>query len=122
MNYKDLMKMVRNRKPMVEHANAEEKITSEILPFMYRDYLFDIEMYMWSRAVNVNSRVVFSALRDGYTMKQTTQGILRGESLEKADLSDCFGLKIQTEEDHHPLHIDVLQVATGKGLLQSYPT
>jgi hypothetical protein len=117
----DLMKMVRNRKPMVDHANAAEKITSEILPFMYRDYLLDIEKHMWSRAVNANARAVFAALRDGYTMKQTTQAILRGESLEKADLSDCFDLKIQTEEDHHPLHIDVLQVATGKGLLQSYP-
>jgi hypothetical protein len=116
----DLMKMVRNRKPMVDHANAAEKITSEILPFMYKDYLLDIEKHVWSRAVNANTRAVLAALRDGYTMKQSTQAILRGESLEKADLSDCFDLKIQTEEDHHPLHIDVLQVATGKGLRQSY--
>jgi hypothetical protein len=94
---------------MVDHANAAERITSEVLPFMYRDYLLDIEKYMWSRAVNANRRVVFSALRDGYTIKMTTQAILRGGSLEKADLSDCFDLQIKTEEDHHPIHIDVLQ-------------
>jgi hypothetical protein len=119
---KALIKMVRNRKPMVDYANAAEKITSEILPFMYKDYLLDIEKYMWSRAVNTSNRAVLAALRDGYTMKQTTQAVLRGESLEKADLSDCFDLKIKTDEDHHPLHIDVLQVATGKCLLQSYST
>jgi hypothetical protein len=122
---KALIKMVRNRKPMVDHANAAEKITREILPFpfpfMYQDYLLDIEKNMWSRAVNANTRAVLAALRDGYTMKQTTQAVLRGESLEKADLSDCFDLKIKTDEDHHPLHIDVLQVATGKDLLQSFP-
>jgi hypothetical protein len=118
---KALMKMVRNRKPMIDHANAAEKITSEILPYMYMARLPDIEKYMWSRAVSANTRIVFAALRDGYTMKMTTQAILRGESLEKADLSDCFDLKIKTDEDHHPLHIDVLQVATGKGLLRSYP-
>jgi hypothetical protein len=56
---KALMKMVRNRKPMVDHAKAAEKITSEILPFMYRNYLHDIEKHMWSRALSANNRIVF---------------------------------------------------------------
>ena len=64
---KALIFIVRNRKPMVDHAIAAEKITREILPFMYRDYLAKVEKHMWSRAVTANSRLVFAALRDGYT-------------------------------------------------------
>ena len=70
---------------------------------------------MWKRAVDANRRTIFASLRDGYTLKQTLNGLLRGESLEKADLSDLLDLKWKSEGvDIHEIHILVLQIALGK--------
>lgn len=99
----------------MKHRNAVEKIDHEVAPFFYVQHLSNIERTMWKRAVSANQRTVFASLRDGYTLKQTLCGILRGESLEKADLSDLLDIKWKVEGvDLHEIHILVLQIAMGK--------
>jgi hypothetical protein len=60
---------------------------------------------------------VLAALR--YYNEQSTQSHPPWRKSGK-DLSGLFDLKIQTEEDYHPLHIDVCKSATGKGFTAFY--
>ena len=109
------MDMVRKREPLLKRARAEEKVDESVAPFYYAQYLKDICNTMFARAVDAHSRQVFSCLRDSLTLKLTTCGILRGESLEKADLSDFLDFTdFQGQSDPHPIHIVMLQVFQGK--------
>ena len=83
-----LMKKVRGRAPRVAKRNAEEKYDAQMVPFFYLQWLPHIEMYFFSKGVSSFRHTVFSSLRNNFTYKFTLAGVLRGESLERADLSD----------------------------------
>ncbi|KAG7338733.1 centromere DNA-binding like protein [Nitzschia inconspicua] len=44
----------------------------------------------------------------------TTFAILRGESMFKAELSDLYGVQVQTPDDPHPIYVMMMQISTGK--------
>ena len=109
-----LIKMVRNRAPMIKHATAAEKIDNDLAPYYLLDKLPDIEFEFWKCGIDSTPAQAFSSLRDRFCFNQTVIAILRGESLERADLSDCLDVMLKGTLDHHEQHILVLQIATGK--------
>jgi hypothetical protein len=61
-----------------------------------------------------NKLTVFSSLRNQLTMLFTRAGILRGESMEQADLSDLLDFFWTGVQDPHPMHIVIMQICQGK--------
>ena len=109
-----LIKMVRNRAPMIKHATAAEKIDNDLAPYYLLDKLPDIEFEFWKCGIDSTPAQAFSSLRDRFCFNQTIIAILRGESLERADLSDCLDVMLKGSLDHHEQHVLILQIATGK--------
>jgi len=109
-----LMKKVRNRAPLVSKRNAEEKIDAHMAPFFYVQWLPHIEKYFFSKGVSNHRSAVFSSLRNAFTFKFSLAGVLRGESLERADLSDLCDYFWQGEPDPYPIHMLIMAICQGK--------
>ena len=86
---KNLKKIVYERAPKLKKANYEEKVDATFQPYIMVERFPDIEESLWD-ASNVSSahRSVASGLRNRYVFLHLTSGILRCESLHRAELSD----------------------------------
>jgi hypothetical protein len=73
----------------------------------------DMEKKLWERNSHATDAQAMAGLRDRFTFLLTTHGVLRGESLFKAELSDMLHL-IHEGRDPTPIGILILQIATGK--------
>ena len=82
-------------------------------PFTVIQKYNNIEEKLWANGLK-NTRSAVTQLRNRYVLTHTTSGILRFESLAKAELSDFLSIEIKREEDTHPLTIMVTQLPTGK--------
>ena len=82
-------------------------------PFTVIKKYNNIEEKLWANGLK-NNRSAVTQLRNRYVLTHTTSGILRFESLQKAELSDFLSIKIKKEQDSHPLMIMVTQLPTGK--------
>lgn len=119
-NIINLFKKVKLRRPLQRKRNAEEKINGQMAPFYYVQHLGAIERKLWSRGVSSMRRSVFACLRDSFTLKMTLNAIIRGESMEKADLSDLFDLQYKAPKDACTSHILVMQIAQGTKCLSCF--
>jgi len=109
-----LMKKVREREPRVNKRNAVEKYDAHMAPFFYIQWLPHIELYFFSKGVTAQRNSIFSALRNTFTFKFTLAGVLRGESLERADLSDLCDYFWKGKQDPHHIHILIMSICQGK--------
>ena len=108
------MDMVKGRKARIDKANYAEKINHESAPYAAVENIRDLEKKFFVDGMTGTNRQIFAALRNRYTFLHTCCGILRGESVFKAELSDWFGLRHKKASDAHPVFVAVLQIATGK--------
>ena len=60
------------------------------------------------------NRVIHAALRYRFTFLAAMCGLLRGETLFKAELSDVFQIVVKKDEYPHPLFVMMMQFSTGK--------
>jgi hypothetical protein len=109
-----LMRKVKKRTPLVKRRNAEEKVDHQMAPFYYVKYLGAIEQAFFRKGVVPNRSTVFASLRNRLTLLFSLAGILRGESLEQADLSDLLDFFWTGTQDPHPMHIVIMQICQGK--------
>ena len=72
-----------------------------------------IEQRLWNKGAH-NKRSAVTQLRNRYVLTHTTSGILRFESLRKAELSDFLALNIKRKKDVHSCTVMVTQLPTGK--------
>ena len=93
--------------------NYEEKVTKMFTPYQAVEQFDVIENEMWDRAKR-NTRSTGSWLRNRYVFLHTTAGILRCESLYRAELSDFVGIYVKKETDVHPIFIMITQIPEGK--------
>jgi len=109
----ELMKMVQTRKAAVKKANYEEKISAELSPYLMLDHLGELERHLFDK--NSHSKVNgMAGLRNRFTLLSTFQGIIRGESIFKCELSDLCDFKYHARQEPHPYHVLVMQIMTGK--------
>ena len=115
VSLKMLEKHVQLRKVAVMRANFEEKYPSEFAPYAVVDRYDDIEALMFHKANVTRVRSMLSAIRNRYCLLMLTSGILRCESLYRAELSDLFHLDHpKSESDVHQPFLLVLQLLDGK--------
>jgi len=112
---KVLEKHVRDRLVMVNRAQHKEKYNHSFAPYgMVEDYP-KMESVMFENADSSHPRSLCTALRHRYCLLHLTSGILRCESLYRAELSDFFCLthpKV-TRDVHQPL-LMISQISVGK--------
>ena len=111
---KQLMKKIRNRAPMIAKRNAEEKIDAAMAPFLYIQWLPRLEKYFFSKGISNFRSAVFASLRNGFTFKFTLCGVIRGESLEKADLSNLCDYFWKGKSDPYHIHLLIMSMLQGK--------
>ncbi|KAG7364177.1 centromere DNA-binding like protein [Nitzschia inconspicua] len=70
---------------------------------------------LWTDSNGRSWRQTVANLRHRYCLLFLTSGILRCESLTKADLSDHFSFYLpQRDQDIHPMLLLIMQIAEGK--------
>jgi hypothetical protein len=115
LNCSNLQKVVSVRAPMVKKATYQEKVTGEFAPYVVVERYNDIEDFLWNDSDCAYQRSVNTMLRHRYCLLHLTSGILRCESLYRAELSDFIGLHPPKHDgDVHKMFLMINQIAHGK--------
>ena len=79
-------------------------------PMKAVQHIGSIEASFFTNGISTSSgiRVIHANLRDWFTFLATMCGLLRGETLFKAELSDVFRVLVQKEDDPHPLFVMIM--------------
>jgi hypothetical protein len=112
----DLAKQVKTRVAHVKKATYQEKVGAEFAPYTIVESYPAIEQELWNDCVKaVGPRQIACQLRHRYCAQHTATGILRAESLYRAEWSDFIIIQPpRLESDVHPIQIMVNQVSQGK--------
>jgi hypothetical protein len=104
------------RAPLIKKASYQEKVNAKFAPYTIVKHYPEIEQELWNDAAKaVGPRQVACQLRHRYCAQHTASGILRAESLYRAEFSDfIMSSPPKTEMDVHPVQIMVNQVSQGK--------
>lgn len=115
-NFDELQKHVKERAPLAKRATYQEKVAGEFSPYTVVEHYEDIEELLWhDSAEAVGKRAGCAMLRHRYCLLHLSSGVLRCESLYRAELSDFLGLRPPRQEtDVHPVYVMINQVAIGK--------
>ena len=110
---KRLLKTVKMRKTQIAKSNFDEKLTSEFTPYTAAQDIPRLEDFFFQKN-SLSSIYSVASLRDRYCLLMTTNGILRGESLFKCELSDLCSLLHKDKNSLEDILIHVMRIATGK--------
>jgi hypothetical protein len=110
----NLETLVKRRRVANDKANHKEKVDHEMTPYTIVEEYPNIEAEMWNRCNTPNTRSTFAWLRHRFCLLFSTSGILRCESLYKAELSDLLGLRMKKETDPHQLMVMIMQIPSGE--------
>jgi hypothetical protein len=117
---KKLIKSVKSRKVRVMRETFAERLDAGELPFEVLVKLPQIEEEMWKLNSHSGPYAV-SGLRDHFFLLFTNAGLVRGESLYHAELSDLFSMVKQDEGPiGHDALIFILQIHKGKQNLDGH--
>jgi hypothetical protein len=116
---KNLVKIVEARRMRIKRDKYEEKVTKEFAGYHAVDRFDEIEGEFW-RLSFANIRSAFPYIRYRMLFLYTTSGILRFESLTKAELSDFQGLIVKKETDIDPLYVMISQIPEGMFSFHNY--
>ena len=113
---KNLKKHVECRKAKIQKENYEEKISAEFSPYALVAEYTKIENELWKDSQHsVGFRSIATSLRHRYALLHLTCGILRCESLYRAELSDFLGMyPPERDTDCHRMFIMINQFTFGK--------
>ena len=112
--FDNLKAHVKERIPHHKKANYHEKVTSEFQPYETVEKFPDIEAYIWDDSHRTTRRSIHCGLRHRYTFLHLTSGILRCESLPRAELSDFMFLTPPKKDlDIHKMDLMINQIAPG---------
>jgi Centromere DNA-binding protein complex CBF3 subunit, domain 2 len=113
--FDELYKHVKERIPLLKKASYAEKVDGEFAPYMIVEHYGPIEELMWHDSNAKGNRSICCALRHRYCVLHLTSGILRCESLYRAEFSDYLGIHVPKQDtDVHRPYLMVNQIAIGK--------
>jgi hypothetical protein len=112
----DLAKQVKGRVPYVRRATYQEKIAASFYSYSTVERYNAIEDALWEECGRAHGpRELASKLRHRYCATHTASGILRCESLYRAEWSDLLCITApRTDTDVHPIDKMVNVLAEGK--------
>jgi Centromere DNA-binding protein complex CBF3 subunit, domain 2/Transcriptional activator of glycolytic enzymes len=111
-----IRKHVLQRAPKKKKETYQEKMSGEFAPYTFVERFGEIEEGLWADSnKSGNHRSVTCGLRHRYCLLHLTSGILRSESLHRAELSDFCGINVPSNDrDAHPMFVMVNQIPFGK--------
>ena len=111
----ELHRHVKERKHIVKRQNYDEKINNEFQPYAIVERYGEIEETLWKESTSSNRRSRVKDFRHRYCVLHLTSGLLRTESLHRAELSDFQGFFIpKLDHDVHAPYVMVNQIVKGK--------
>jgi hypothetical protein len=115
-HFDEMKKFVYARQPAQKKANYEEKLSSDFSPFAAVAQYDRIEAELLSDSQKARGwREQTANMRHRYCLLHLTSGILRCESLYRAELSDLMSVTIpQRSHDVHPMFVMCNPFAAGK--------
>ena len=111
---KELLKLVKLRKPSEDRKHFKEKVDHTFLPYQVATEKPRLEEALWKRNAMHCLEISTGALRDRFVFLFTNGGLLRGESLFKAELSDFMDFKYKSKYDPTPYHTLIMKFVEGK--------
>ena len=109
---KGLVRIGETRKTKQDKENYKEKVDKVFGgPYHAVEKMDEIEATMWVKSAKL--RGTGSWLRNRFIFLYTTAGILRSESLFRAELSDFLCIRVKKPEDVHPLLVMITQIPEG---------
>lgn len=108
---KRLVRTGEARKTKQDRENYKEKVDKVFGPYQAVEKLDEIEAKMWSKSAKLHG--TGSWFRNRFVFLYTTAGILRSESLFRAELSDFLCISVKKPEDIHPLLLMITQIPEG---------
>lgn len=111
-----IAKHVKERKPKHKKLNYHEKLDGTFAPYLIAEEFHNIEAEFWRDSqTTCGKRNICANLRHRYGFLHLTAGILRCESLHRAEFSDFLGIFLPKQETHiHPMFIMINQITQGK--------
>ena len=112
----DLARQVKGRVPHVRRVTYQEKIAASFYSYATVERYNDIEDALWEESARAHGpRELAAKLRHRYCATHTASGILRCESLYRAEWSDFLCITApRTDTDVHSIDIMVNVIAEGK--------
>ena len=112
----DLAKQVKGRGSHIRKVTYQEKITAGFSSYATVERYNDIEEALWEESFKAHGpRELAAKLRHRYCATHTASGILRCESLYRAEWSDFLCVTApRSDTDVHPIEIMVNVIAEGK--------
>ena len=112
----DLAKQVKGRVAHVRRSTYQEKFSAAFSSYATVERYNDIEEALWEESFRAHGpRELAAKLRHRYCATHTASGILRCESLYRAEWSDFLCVTApRTDTDVHPVDIMVNVIAEGK--------
>ena len=106
---------VKTRAPRIKRETYQEKVSGEISPYLIVEEYSAIEEMLWNDSKVHCRRMIATRLRHRYCLQHLTAGILRCESLHKAEWSDFLGITIPKKvTDIDDMYIMINQIPIGK--------
>jgi hypothetical protein len=105
-----LLQVVKCCKQCNKKNTFTEKVDHESAPYGAIEI---IEHALFTGGYSVDCKQVLAGLHNQFTFLLTTFGILWGESVYLAELSDLLCTIVQRERDPHRVTVMILQMATG---------
>jgi len=113
--FEDLEKHVKDRVPRKKKETYEEKACGEFAPYIVAEKYDEIEEALWLAGFAPARRSVNCALRHRFCFLYLTSGVLRSESLYRAELSNFMSLRVpKKDKDVHAMYLMINQIAIGK--------
>ena len=111
----DLARAVKERGPRIKKETYQEKVSGEFAPYAIVERYGEIENELWQDSNCSAARSIATNLRHRYCLLHLTSGVLRCESLHRAELSDFMSLRAPMKDtDVHQMYLMINQIAFGK--------
>lgn len=115
MGLDEMAKHVKTRAPKIKRQSYQEKVDGEFAPYLIVEQYPMIEEALWNDSKVVSRRMIAARLRHRYSAQHLTAGILRCESLSKAEWSDFLGIIIPKKiTDIDDMFCMINQIPLGK--------
>ena len=109
----ELLKVVKERRAVERLVNNDERVDGSLNPYLLIEKVPLIEEELFSKKPR-NEGGIAACMRNRFHFLLTLSGILRSESLDKADLSDFSTFKAKAEGEPHPYEVLILTFTQGK--------
>ena len=115
-NCRNLQNHVKERAPLLRRLNYVEKVNGEFSGYTIVEHYNEIEQSLWDDSNTTQGRRnVCSNIRHRACLLMLVSGILRSESLHRAEISDFLSIRPPKRDyDIHPIYVQIQQICEGK--------